>query len=75
MKVAVLPLNAAAGTPPALGRQISNFVSDIARVNTGAEINAVSYLTQIQDNGEVRAAFANVADVLLEPEWVGQMFQ
>ncbi len=74
MKVAVLPLNAAAGTPPALGRQLSNFVSDIARVNTGAEINAVSYLTQIQDNGEVRAAFANVADVLLEHDWVGQMF-
>lgn len=75
MKVAVLPLNASAGTPPALGRQISNFVSDIARVNSGAEINAVSYLTQVQDNGEVRAAFANVADVLLEPEWVGQMFE
>lgn len=75
MKLAVLPLNAAEGTPPALGRQIANFACDLARANTGAEINAVSYLTQIQDGGEVRAAFANVADVLLEHEWISQMFQ
>ncbi len=74
MKVAVLPFNAAAGTSPALGRQFANFACDIARANTGGEINAVSYLTDIQEEGELRAVFANVSEGLTDRAWITEMF-
>ncbi len=75
MKVAVLPFNAAEGTRPALGRQFANFACDTLRVATGTEdINTVSFLTQIEDDDGPRAAFVNVADTLLAPEWIQQMF-
>lgn len=75
MKLAVLPFNVAEGTSPALGRQVANFAADIVRGNTGAEVNAISYLTQIEDQGQSRAAYANISDSLLEPDWLAQMFQ
>ncbi len=75
MKVAVLPLNAAEGTPPALGRQFSAFASDTIRAATGAEINQVSFLAQIDDEGTQRAAFVNIADTLLDKQWLDQMFE
>lgn len=74
MKIAVLPLNAAQNTPPALGRQFSNFVADTLRTATGAEINAVSFLAQMEGEDGARAAFVNVSDTLMEWDWVKQMF-
>ncbi|MCB8932037.1 MAG: hypothetical protein M9921_01690 [Fimbriimonadaceae bacterium] len=72
MKVAVLPLSAAAGTRPALGRQFANFAAETVRTATSAEIHSVSYLARVDD--ENRAAFVNVAETLMEPEWIQQLF-
>lgn len=75
MKVAVLPFNAAEGTPPALGRQFSAFACDTIRAATSADINPVSFLAQIDDEGTQRAAFVNIADTLLDAAWISQMFE
>lgn len=75
MKIAVLPLNAAQDTPPALGRQFSNFVADTLRTASGAEINAVSFLAQMEGEDGNRAAFVNVSDQLMEWDWLNQMFE
>ncbi len=74
MKVAVLPFNAAQGTPPALGRQLSNFAADTVRAATNSEINSVSFLAQMDAEDGPRAAFVNVSDTLMEWEWLDQMF-
>ncbi len=74
MKLAVLPFNAAQGTRPALGRQFSNFAADTVRSATGVEINAVSFLAQMEAEDGPRAAFVNVADTLMDLEWIAQMF-
>ncbi len=74
-KVATLPFNAAEGTKPALGRQFSNFAGETVRMATGADINPVSFLTQIEDGEGGRAAFVNIADSLLEAEWIAQLFE
>ena len=75
MKLAVLPFNAAEGTPPALGRQFANFACDTIRAATGADFNPVSYLAEIDDVDGKRAAYVNLADTLLEPDWIKQLFE
>jgi Flp pilus assembly protein TadD len=76
MKLAVLPFNAAAGTPPSLGRQISNFACDTIRAAAeGADLNPVSFLAEIDDVDGKRAAFVNIADTLLDAEWMKQLFE
>lgn len=76
MKIVVLPFNAAEGTPPALGRQMANFISEVVRGNTNAEVNAVSYLSQqVDDRGQSRSLFVNLSDTLLEAEFIRDMFQ
>lgn len=75
MKVAVLPFNASEGTAPALGRQFSNFACDTLRAATGADINPVSFLAQVDDAEGPRAAFVNLADTLLDAQWLNQMFE
>jgi tetratricopeptide (TPR) repeat protein len=75
MKVAVLPFNAAEGTPPALGRQFSNFACDTIRAATQADINPVSFLAQIEGDDGPRAAYVNIADSLLDQQWISEMFQ
>lgn len=75
MKIVVLPFNAAEGTPPALGRQMANFIAEVVRGNSQAEVNAVSYLTQMEDGGQQRAMFVNLSNTLLEPEFIRDMFQ
>lgn len=74
MKIAVLPLNAAEGTLPALGRQFSNFACDTLRAATEADVNSVSFLAQLEGENEGRSAFVNVADDLLAPDWIQQFF-
>ncbi|MBS1716497.1 MAG: hypothetical protein JSS72_02050 [Armatimonadetes bacterium] len=75
MKLAVLPFNAASGTKDSLARQIPNFATDVVRAHTGAEIHSVSYLQQFEDEGVRRAAFVNMADTLLEREWLEDLFK
>lgn len=75
MKVAVLPFNAAEGARPALGRQFANFACDTVRTVSGTEdLHPVSFLAQIEDDDGPRAAYVNVADTLLDGEWLKQMF-
>lgn len=75
MKVAVLPFNATEGTRPALGRQLANFAGEIVRANSGVDLNSVSYLAQIDQEGEQRAAYVNVADTLVEFEFLAPLFE
>ena len=74
MKLAVLPFNAAEGTSPALGRQLSNFASDAVRTGAGVEINTVSLLTQVEQEGIQRVAMVNISEGLLEPQWIADLF-
>ena len=73
MKLAVLPLSAAEHTRPALGRQIINFAAEAVRASTDAEIHSVSYLARVGEDD--RAAFVNLADTLMEREWIDQLFE
>lgn len=75
MKIAVLPFNAAEGTRPALGRQIANFAAEIVRAAAEVEINSVSYLAQIDQEGEQRAAYVNVANTLVEFDFLAPLFE
>jgi tetratricopeptide (TPR) repeat protein len=75
MKLAVLPFNAVEGTPPSLGRQFSNFACDTIRAATGADLNPVSFLAEIDDPEGKRAAFVNIADSLLDADWIKQLFE
>jgi tetratricopeptide (TPR) repeat protein len=75
MKLAVLPFNAAEGTAPALGRQFSQFVYETVRNSTEADINLVSLLAQVGNEGEQRAAFVNISNDLLEYQWIQQLFE
>jgi len=75
MKVAVLPFNAAEGTKPAHGRQFAGFAGEQLRAHAQADINTVSYLTQIQEqDGTTRMAFVNIGDSLLPFEQLKELF-
>lgn len=75
MKLAVLPFNAAEGASPALGRQLANFASDMVRAGANAEINTVSLLTQIEQDGIQRTALVNISEGLLEGQWISDLFK
>lgn len=76
MRVAVLPFNAAEGTKPAYGRQFAAFVSEQLRTHAEADVNTVSYLTQISDDDGVdRMAFVNISDELLPYEQLKDLFE
>jgi len=75
MKIAVLPFNAGPGAKPAFGRQLANFLVDTVRSATEADLNAVNYLAQIEQDGRQRAAFVNVADTLVEYDFIKPLFE
>jgi tetratricopeptide (TPR) repeat protein len=76
MRVAVLPFNAAEGTKPAYGRQFAAFASEQLRSHAEADVNTVSYLTQIQDeDGSQRMAFVNISDDLLPYDQLKDLFE
>jgi tetratricopeptide (TPR) repeat protein len=65
MKIAVLPFNASEGTKPAYGRQFAAFACEQLRAQADADMNAVSFLTQIPDeSGQQRMAFVNIPSLL-----------
>ncbi len=74
MRIAVLPFNASEGTKPALGRQFSAFASEQLRAHAEAEINTVSFLTQVEEEGGTRMAFVNIADQMLPYEQLKELF-
>ena len=74
LKVAVLPLNAGEGMKPQIGRQISAFVADQLRSNTEADIQSVSFLTQVEQDGVARTAFVNISDGLIEASQLSELF-
>ena len=75
MTIAVLPLNAAEGAKPQLGRQLSAFVGEQLRNHAEADVQNISYLTQIEQEGQMRTAFVNLSDGLLEQEQLDDLFQ
>jgi tetratricopeptide (TPR) repeat protein len=75
MRIAVLPFNAGPGAKPAFGRQLANFLVDTVRSATDAELNAVNYLAQIEQDGQPKAAFVNVADTLVEYDFIQPLFE
>lgn len=75
LKVAVLPLNAGEGTKPQIGRQISAYVADQLRSNTEADIQSVSFLTQVEQDGVQRTAFVNISDGLIEAGQLSELFE
>ncbi len=74
LKVAVLPLNAGEGVKPQIGRQISAFVADQLRSNTEADIQSVSFLTQVEQDGVARTAFVNISDGMVDPDQLKDLF-
>jgi tetratricopeptide (TPR) repeat protein len=76
MKVAVLPFSTPEGTKFGYGRQFPAFAAEQLRAHAGAEINSVSYLTQIQEpDGATRMKFVNLGDQLLPFEQLKDLFQ
>jgi tetratricopeptide (TPR) repeat protein len=75
MRIAVLPFNAAEGTKPAYGRQFAAFAAEQLRTLAGAEINSVSFLTQLPDeNGQQRMAFVNISEQFLSYDQLKELF-
>ena len=75
MKLVVLPFNATEGTQPALARQLSNFASDAVRSAGSVEINTISLLTQVEQEGVQRVAMVNISEDLLEGQWIADLFK
>lgn len=75
MKLVVLPFNATEGTPPALARQLSNFASDAIRAAGSVEVNTISLLTQVEQDGVQRVAMVNISEELLEAQWIADLFK
>lgn len=75
MKLVVLPFNATEGTQPALARQLSNFTSDAVRSGGGVEVNTISLLTQVEQDGVQRVAMVNISETLLEAQWIADLFR
>ena len=75
MKLVVLPFNATEGTQPALARQLSNFASDAVRAAGGIEVNTISLLTQVEQEGVQRVAMVNISEGLLETQWIADLFK
>jgi len=63
------------GTPAFLGRQFSNFASEQIRLATDAEVNSVSYLTQVNEEDGPRIGFINFADMKLEKQQIKELFE
>ncbi|MDX2064294.1 MAG: tetratricopeptide repeat protein [Fimbriimonadaceae bacterium] len=74
MKIAVLPFSTAEGTKPAYGRQFAQFAAEQLRTSANADMNSVNLMTQIEQNGVARAAFANLGDALLPYEQLRDLF-
>jgi len=74
MKLAVLPFSAAQDTPPALGRQLAGFLGETIRIATGIDLQGVSFLTQVEQDGEQRAAYVNLQDAMMEPDQMQDLF-
>lgn len=74
MRLAVLPFNAAPGTPPSLARQFANFAVETLRNATQADVNFVSYLAQVETPAGPKGAFVNVSEALLERDWLQRFF-
>lgn len=77
MRIAVLPFNAAEGTRPELGRQFASFSAEQLRTHAGAEINTVSYLTQVQpgDGQPPRMQFVNLGEELLPSDQLKELYE
>ncbi len=63
------------GTPAYLGRQFSNFASEQIRLGTDAEVNSVSYLTQINEESGPKVGFINFADMKLEDTQIKEILE
>ena len=75
MRIAVLPFNAAEGAKPQLGRQIAAFVGEQIRNASDADVQTVSLLTQVEQQGQLRTAFVNIGDAMLEVEQLSGLFE
>ncbi len=76
MRIAVLPFNAAEGTKPAYGRQFAAFAAEQLRALANADINSVSFLTQLPDEtGQQRMAFVNISEQFLAYEQLKDLFE
>lgn len=73
MKIAVLPFNAAEGTKQAYGRQFAAFMGDQVRTATGADVNTISFLAQVEEPSGPRIGFVNIAEGFLAPEQLNEM--
>jgi Flp pilus assembly protein TadD len=75
MRVAALPFNASEGTKPAYGRQFAAFAAEQLRVHAEADINGISFLTQIPDaQGINRVAFVNLEGEFLSYDQIKELF-
>lgn len=63
------------GTPAYLGRQFSNFASEQIRMATDAEVNSVSYLTQVNEEDGPKVGFINFADMKLDDNQIKELFE
>jgi Flp pilus assembly protein TadD len=54
---------------------MATFICETVRTTTGADINPVSYVAQIEGEGGPRGAFVNVSNTLAEVEWLQQLFE
>jgi tetratricopeptide (TPR) repeat protein len=74
MRIAVLPFTTGPGVPPEIGRQFAAFAAEQLRAAADADVQAVSYLSQIEQEGVTRVAFANIEDDLLPYEQMADLF-
>jgi tetratricopeptide (TPR) repeat protein len=75
MKIAILPFNVTEGVKPALGRQISNIVAEAVRNSTKADIQAISYLAETEQDGVRRVTHVNVGTGFSEYEMFTPLFR
>lgn len=72
MRIAVLPFNAGPNSRPELARQFANYMVEIARNHTDAQMDAASYMAQMEQNGIPRFLQVNPSEALNDAEMLAQ---
>lgn len=57
-----------------MGRQFANFIAETVHTKTGADVQSVSYMAQVQEDGVTRSAHVNLGGTMIEYEFFAPLF-
>lgn len=58
-----------------MGRQFASYAAETLRAATDADIQSISYLARTEENGVARQSYVNIADTLVEYDFLANLFK